>query len=100
MGTVAYVVVSGSVEICKLSAGNLLRLQVLEPGTLFGEMALIDHDLRMATARALSPVELMVITSDDLNRRLQRLEKSDLVLRRLIDVYVQRLRDTAGEVDS
>lgn len=51
-GDVAYVVVSGVVEICKLSGGNLVVLQEIAQGALFGEMALIDKAPRSASARA------------------------------------------------
>ncbi|SCA55701.1 putative Type I secretion membrane fusion protein, HlyD [Candidatus Terasakiella magnetica] len=56
VGNVAYVVVSGTVEVCKLSAGKLITLQTLEEGALFGEMAIIDKSPRSASARAVTDV--------------------------------------------
>ncbi|MBF0140177.1 MAG: HlyD family type I secretion periplasmic adaptor subunit [Magnetococcales bacterium] len=51
-GDFAYVLVSGTLEICKLSAGEQVVLQELAPGALFGEMALIDKAPRSASVRA------------------------------------------------
>ncbi|WP_167730301.1 HlyD family type I secretion periplasmic adaptor subunit [Terasakiella sp. SH-1] len=56
VGNFAYVVVSGEVEVCKLSAGKLITLQALPEGTLFGEMAIIDKSPRSASARAITDV--------------------------------------------
>lgn len=56
VGNVAYVVVSGTVEVCKLSGGKLIALQTLEEGALFGEMAIIDKSPRSASARAVTDV--------------------------------------------
>lgn len=51
-GDFAYAMVSGIVEICKLSGGKLVVLQEVSQGALFGEMALIDKATRSASARA------------------------------------------------
>ena len=56
VGNVAYVIVSGTVEVCKLTGGKLITLQTLEQGALFGEMAIIDKSPRSASARAQSDV--------------------------------------------
>jgi len=61
VGHVAYVVEKGQVEICKLSDGQLIVLKVLQPGDMFGEMALIDKSPRSASARALRDVQVREI---------------------------------------
>jgi hypothetical protein len=40
-----------------------------------------------------------VMTRDDLDQRLAKLSESDKVLRRLIDVFVDRLRGQSGMLD-
>jgi CRP-like cAMP-binding protein len=67
----------------------------LDRGEIIGEMSLIDNARRMASARALSDTELAIISRDSLQNRLDRLEKSDRVLRRLIAVLVSRIRGEA-----
>ena len=49
----------------------------------------------MASARALSDLELSIISRDSLKNRLDRLEENDKVLRRLIAVLVSRIRGQA-----
>jgi hemolysin D len=56
VGDFAYVVVSGDVEICRLAQGEYTKLMEVKPGTLFGEMALIDKSERAASARAITDV--------------------------------------------
>ena len=56
-GECAYAVQSGRVEIRE--AGRVI--EALEPGELFGEMALIDQEPRSASAVAIGPVELVAV---------------------------------------
>jgi len=57
-GDVMYVVRKGVVE---LTIGGQL-LDMVEPGSIFGEMSLIDGEERSATARATTPCELIPVT--------------------------------------
>jgi CRP-like cAMP-binding protein len=56
-------------------------------------MALIDAEPRMATARAVAETVVTIIPSKDLKVRLDRLEKIDPVMRPLVGMFVQRMRD-------
>ncbi len=56
VGDFAYVLVSGEVEITKLSKGDFIKLMDVKEGALFGEMALIDKSVRSASARAVTDV--------------------------------------------
>jgi CRP/FNR family transcriptional regulator, cyclic AMP receptor protein len=56
-GDVMYVVLGGEVEIVI----NDKIVETVRPGGIFGEMALIDHRERSATARAKTPVEVATI---------------------------------------
>ena len=51
VGSVAYVVESGVIEICRFTGEEYVTLVELEKGALFGEMALIDNQPRSAMAR-------------------------------------------------
>ncbi len=54
-GKEMYVIYTGKVEISKKdAAGKEAVLAVLEPGEMFGEMALVDQQTRSATATAAS----------------------------------------------
>ena len=89
---VAYLVVSGEVEIFRSSGNQEQMLATVGRGEIIGEMSLIDSQPHVASARALSDTEVSVISRQSFQQRLDRLEKSDRVLRRLIGVLVDRLR--------
>ena len=58
-GNQAYVVQEGTIDIVrKNSEGEDIVLGTVEKGAIFGEMALIDDQPRMATARAASPASV------------------------------------------
>lgn len=52
MGSEMFVVVSGSVEIYRTSTAGEQVLAALNPGEMFGEMALVAEGRRFASARA------------------------------------------------
>jgi len=94
-GETAYLIRSGEVEILHLIGNEERILARLGRGEIFGEMSLIDNQPRMATARVSADAELSVISRENIQARLGRLETSDTVLRRLIDVFVTRIRGEA-----
>jgi len=75
-----------------LSGNQEQMLATVGRGEIIGEMSLIDSQPHVASARALSDTEVSVISRQSFQQRLDRLEKSDRVLRRLIGVLVDRLR--------
>lgn len=61
-GDYAYVIVSGQVEIVDVKPdGSIEHIALLEPGQMFGEMALLDDQPRSATARAATDVSLQIM---------------------------------------
>ena len=61
-GDYAYIIVSGEVEIIDLKPdGAVEMIALLEPGQMFGEMALLDDKPRSATARARTAVALQIM---------------------------------------
>lgn len=95
MGELAYLIVSGQVEIFRSSGNNERVLATLGRGEIIGEMSLIDNQPRMASARALEDTKVSMISRNSLQKRLDRLEEQDRVLRRLIAVLVNRIRGRA-----
>src|SRR5205807_5449402 len=57
-----YIVVDGEVEMLKEEPGKAEHvLARLGPGGCFGEMALVNDDARMATARSVTSVNLLTV---------------------------------------
>ena len=57
-----YVIVHGSVELRKTSGGEKRRLAVLKAGQAFGEMALLNHTPRSASAYALEDTYMLSVS--------------------------------------
>ena len=61
-----YIVKSGKVRISMMAGeGEEMGLLLLGPGEFFGELALIQETNRLVTARAETPVELLLLTRKD-----------------------------------
>ncbi len=85
-GDRAYLIQSGTVEIIK----NEIPLATLGKGELFGEMALIDDQPRMASAMAQSDVSVVVISRDVFR---EKLAKADPFIRGLLNIFVRNIRN-------
>ncbi|MFH1806014.1 MAG: Crp/Fnr family transcriptional regulator [Pseudomonadota bacterium] len=60
-----YAVEAGKIRISSLSgSGKEIVLNVLAPGAVFGEIALLDNEPRTASARAVGPTRLLFISRD------------------------------------
>ena len=66
-----------------------MTLGRLEPGAIFGEMALIDGSPRMATAVAVEATTVVVVKSADLEAKLAA---ADPFLARLLCMFVNNVR--------
>lgn len=61
LGTSAFIIEKGRVEISSTQNGNKTVLAKFDAGDLFGEMSLIDETTRAATAIALEPTEVIAV---------------------------------------
>jgi hypothetical protein len=92
-GDEAYLIHNGTVAIVRKSGKSEVVIAHAGPGSIVGEMALIDRAPRMASARADAKTEVTVIPLADMQKRLERLGKADPVMRHLVGMLVQRMRD-------
>lgn len=89
-GDSLYAVRDGAIELSVLSReGRKLSLDVLRPGTVFGEIALFDPSARTATAIAVGPTTVLRVTNADLLRELRRTPELAIDL---VRVAGQRMR--------
>ncbi len=91
-GHLAYVVQQGMVEIIKIIDGRETVLGTVVEGGIFGEMALIDDEPRMASARAAKGTTLIIITRTMFQ---QKLEKTDPFIRGLLTIFTKNIRSLA-----
>lgn len=92
-GDCAYMIDEGRVAIIsgKDIKGKHKVLAVLGKNSIFGEMALIDEEVRTATAFALEDCKLSTITDKTIHFLI---EKEPLALSPLLEVLSHRLRQT------
>jgi CRP-like cAMP-binding protein len=67
-----FVIRSGGIEILKNVAGHEVRLAMLERGSFFGEMSLLEGLPRSATARAIGDTTLLVLRPGSLLLQIRR----------------------------
>ena len=91
-GDTAYIVEYGTVEILIAVDGEDVELSTVKEGQMFGEMALIDDGLRMASAKARTQVSVMVISKKVFERKLDTM---DPFTRNLVKVLTEYIRSTA-----
>lgn len=94
-GTEAYLIADGVLEVYRSHNGQKQHLAMLSKGEILGEMSLIDHQPRMASAVAVVDTKLVVISDANLQGRLAKLAKDDQVLHFLLKTMVRRLRGLA-----
>jgi diguanylate cyclase len=87
--TTAFLIESGDVEISTERDGRRVRLAVLGPGDLLGEMAVIDDAPRTATATACTDCVLLAI---DRAAIAERLQQADPIVRSLLEGQLRRYR--------
>jgi EAL domain-containing protein (putative c-di-GMP-specific phosphodiesterase class I)/CRP-like cAMP-binding protein len=95
-GDCAYIIESGSVEILvKRGDGKTMRVDTRGPGSIIGEMALVDDDPRTATLKAISDCTLLEISKNDY---AQRLKNTDPIIQMITQVILTRYRDLLTRV--
>jgi CRP/FNR family cyclic AMP-dependent transcriptional regulator len=91
-GEAMYLIVEGEVEIRKDTSGSSAKTLVkLKKGDLFGEMALIDHKLRSASAITAGPAKLLALNAQLFDAMI---EQNPDFSRKMIRVLAERLRST------
>lgn len=96
-GDEAFVIVSGTVEISVGSGKDKAVVATLGRGEVFGEMALIDDEPRMATATAVGETAVYVVPQDVFKKRLSWLAEEDRLISHIIETLVSRLREQMAD---
>jgi CRP-like cAMP-binding protein len=90
-GNAVYFIEAGWVKVRRHSEDSSMTLAVLGKGDFFGEMAILDESPRSTDVVAITAVKLMSISAQ---RFIQTLFKDPQLHHRLLQIMVQRLRQT------
>ncbi len=90
-GLCAYFIQEGRVGIVvEKSNGKLLHMGTRGPGSIIGEMAIVDNQPRSATIKSLENCTLLEITKDDFARSVRA---ADPIVRLIAQIILMRYRD-------
>lgn len=90
-GDCAFIIERGRVEIFVTAASERVPLTVLGTGEIFGEMSVIDGSPRSASAVAIEPCELVMVSSEAIS---ERIDTADPIVRLLVSMLLKRMRFT------
>lgn len=94
-GECMYVIQEGQVEVLQERDGREVRLALLGENDFFGEMALVERDVRSATVRALGEVRALTI---DRRTFLRRVHEDPSLAFRIIQKLSNRIRAMDAEL--
>ena len=89
-GECMYVIQEGQVEVLLEKEGKQARLAVMSEGDFFGEMALIEREVRSATVRALGGVRVLTV---DKATFLRRIHEDPSLAYRILQKMSRRIRE-------
>lgn len=98
-GDSAYLIESGRVEVLLQIDGEFRQVDVMGPGAMFGEIALLDHLPRSGTVRTLEPTVLMRIDRSFVDELLRTTDPVIQYLMRLLLERIRRERLTKPQAD-
>ncbi|MBL4721523.1 MAG: cyclic nucleotide-binding domain-containing protein [Alphaproteobacteria bacterium] len=88
-GNAAYIVKKGNVQIWKMEDGEKRILGNIGRGGVFGEMALVDSQPRMASATAVEPTTCLIITDRSFR---EKLDSADAFIVALLRIFCRNIR--------
>jgi CRP/FNR family transcriptional regulator len=97
IGECMYVIQEGQVEVVVEEEGQEVLIAIRGEGEFFGEMAIFEREVRMATVRALG--EARVLTIDEKNFR-KRIHEDPSLAYRMVRAMSGRIRALATRVAS
>jgi len=95
VGDCMFVIQEGQVEVLAEKDGKEVRLAVLGEGDFFGEMAIFEREVRMATVRAIGQARVLTV---DKRSFLRGIHQDASLAFRIVETMSRRIRDLDAEV--
>ena len=95
VGDCMFVLQEGEVEVLKSEDGKEAVVDVLKAGEMFGEMAIIEKQVRSVTIRALTPVRVLTI---DKKTFLRRVHEDPTLALNILKTMSNRIRKLDAEL--
>jgi CRP/FNR family transcriptional regulator, cyclic AMP receptor protein len=91
-----YIIKTGKVRVYKVEGGVDIELDVVGPGGIVGEIAIIDGGLRSASVLALQDTEAFMITEEDFKSLSARIPDW---FQKIATILAHRLREADARID-
>ncbi|MEX0330437.1 MAG: cyclic nucleotide-binding domain-containing protein [Puniceicoccaceae bacterium] len=95
VGNCMYVIQAGEVEIFREEDGRDIRLRVAGPNEFFGEMALVENDVRSASVRSLGESRILHV---DKRTFMRRVHEDPSLAYRIMESLSHEIRRLAAEL--
>lgn len=93
----AYMIMRGEVDILAVNErGKTIHLHTMSKGQAFGEMALMTHSTRSATAVTKTECEVMMVKAAQFDKKLQEI---DPLMRLWVQNLAERIVATTAKAD-
>jgi CRP-like cAMP-binding protein len=97
MGSEMFIIQSGKVRISKKSKDLEKTLVILEGGDFFGEMAVIDKQVRSATATAVEETKLIALNEEVFEQQMQNNAR---IVKKILKNMSARIRDANKQIEN
>lgn len=97
IGAEMFIIQTGKVRISKKSKDTEKTLVILEDGDFFGEMAVIDHGPRSATATAVEETKCIVLNEELFEQQMQNNAR---IVKKILKNMSARLRDANKQIEN
>lgn len=96
VGNMLFIIVSGLVKIYKSDiTGKTKTLSFLRTGDFFGEMSMLDDEIRSASAQVLEDTHVFAVQRDDFQKKVM---KNPLVALKIMKTLSARLREADRQI--
>ena len=95
VGDRMFVIQGGRARVTHTKEGQTVVLSELKAGDFFGEMALIDREVRSATVQAIGEVRLLSI---DKKNFLRRVHEDPSLAYQILERMTMKIRELSNEV--
>ena len=95
VGDCMYVIQEGHTEVLVEKGGEEVRLAVQSEGDFFGEMAIFEREVRMATVRAIGQTRVLTV---DKRSFLRSIHQDASLAYRIVETMSRRIRELDAEV--
>ena len=96
VGNSMYVIQTGEVEIFRDHDGQEVKLRTAGPNEFFGEMALVENDVRSASVRAKGEARILHV---DKRTFMRRVHEDPSLAYRIMESLSHEIRRLAAEVE-